>query len=178
MELVILFGGIVVLIMIAKGGMAYLRKVRYETGYNPIGFLNTLLIIGFFVFGICACAWLTNGEELGFLALLGTIACIGLIIFRNRVLRSPGRIILVTFFQLFAPALTLIGIAYKKSGGIMGNSVTQANLGGSGYASASTPTKHVYDIGYSKGQDATARSYGYKDAQDAADHGLDMKKYL
>lgn len=177
MELVILIGILVVLIVVAKGGMAYLRKIKAETGYNPIGFLNTLLIIGFFVFGICACAWLTNGEELGFLALLGTIACIGLIIFRNRVLKSPGRIILVTFFQLFAPALTLLGIVYQKSGGIMGNPVMQSNLNGASYTSSNTSTKKESEPIYSAGQDALAREYGFRDAQDAANQGMDMKKY-
>lgn len=178
MELVILFAIIVALVMVAKGGMTYLRYIRTETGYNPIGFLNSLLIIGFFVCGVVTFGLFENGEELAFLALLGTIACIGLIVYRNRVLGNPMRIILVTFFQIFAPALTLLGIAYKKSGGIMGNAVMQSNLGGSGYVAPRKTAKKTREPQYSTAQDAIAMDYGYKDAEDASRHGLELKKYL
>ena len=127
---------------------------------------------------------LDMGNPLGYgVMALGTIACIVGLVMRNRVLKDTKKIILVTFFQLLAPMLTLLGIIYKKSGGIMGNAATQANLGsanigGAVHNAVAGSRKTVNEGHYSKAQDAIAMDYGYKDAQDAADHGLEMKKYL
>lgn len=129
--IIIVLGILVAAVVIAKVGMAYLRKVKAETGYNPTGFVNSLLIIGVFacpLFGGYMLADLDN--PLGYGVMIGgTLACIVGLVLRNRVLKDTKKIILVTFFQLLAPMLTLLGIIYKRSGGIMGNAATQANLG-------------------------------------------------
>ena len=179
MEIVILLAVLVAAIIIAKIGMAYLRQIKAETGYNPTGFLNSMMIIGVFVFllfGIYLVADMSN--PLGYVCVLGAIACIVGLVMRNRILKDTKKIILVTFFQLLAPALTLIGVIYKKSGGIMGNAVTRANLDGAAPTVASRPAKKVDEGHYSKAQDAAAMDYGYRDAQDAANQGLEMKKYM
>lgn len=183
--IIFVVGILVAAVVIAKVGMTYLRNVKAETGYNPTGFLNSLLIIGVFAFPLLGGYLAMDLENpLGYgVMILGPIACIAGLVMRNRVLGNTKRIILVTFFQLLAPALTLLGIIYKKSGGIMGNAATQANLGGANIGGAvhnavTKPKKTVNEGHYSKAQDALAMDYGYKDAQDAANHGLEMKKYL
>lgn len=182
--LIIVLGILVTAIVIAKVGMAYLRQIRNETGYNPTGFLNSLLIIGIFACLVFGFALMDSGNPLGYVLMIGgTLACVAGLVIRNRVLKDTKRIILVTFFQLLAPALTLLGIIYKKSGGIMGNAAMQANLGNTNVGGAihntvSNSRKKTSEPHYSSAQDATARAYGYRDAQDASDHGLEMKKYL
>lgn len=180
MELILLLAALVALIVIAKVGMAYLRRIAAETGYNPIGFLNCLMIIGLFALPIAGVVMMDSDNSLiGILLFIGAVACLIGLIARNCVLRNPGRIALVTFFQLFAPALTLIGIWYKKSGGIMGNAVTRANLGGTytvNNGSNGTSTASGYD--YTSGQENLAKQYGFSNAEDARMHGVDVKKML
>ena len=183
--IIIVLGILVAVVVIAKVGMAYLRQVKAETGYNPTGFLNSLMIIGVFALPLLGGYLAMDLENpLGYVAMIGgPIACVVGLVMRNRVLGDVKKIILVTFFQLLAPMLTLLGIIFKKSGGIMGNAVTQANLSGANIGGAvhnaiTKPKKNVNEGHYSKAQDALAMDYGYRNAQDAANHGLEMKKYL
>lgn len=180
MELVLLGAGLVALIVIAKVGMAYLRGIKAQTGYNPLGFLNCLMIIGLFVLPITGLAMLESDSKwIGILLLIGAVACLVGLIVRNCVLKNPGKIILVTFFQLFAPALTLLGFLYKTSGGIMGNAVTRANLGDTSYTgstSGSGSKASGYD--YTSGQEDLAKQYGFSSAEEAKKHGVDVKKML
>lgn len=181
MELVILAVVLVALIVIAKVGMAYLRGVKAQTGYNPLGFLNCLMIIGLFVFPITGIVMMDNDALwIGILLLIGAAACLAGLIVRNCVLKNPGKIILVTFFQLFAPALTLLGFLYKTSGGIMGNAATRANLGDTSYTGSSTSSAGSRTSGYdyTSGQEDLARQYGFTDAKEAKAQGVDVKKML
>lgn len=183
--IIIVIGILVAAVVIAKVGMAYLRQVKVETGYNPTGFLNSLLIIGVFALPLLGGYLAMDLENpLGYVAMIGgPIACIVGLVMRNRILKDVKKIILVTFFQLLAPMLTLLGILYKKAGGIMGNAAMQSNLGnvnvgGAVHNAVAKSRKPVNEGHYSKAQDAIAMDYGYRDAQDASDHGLEMKKYL
>ena len=183
--IIIVLGILVAAIVIAKVGMAYLRQVKTETGYNPTGFLNSLMIIGVFVLPLLGGYLAMDLENpLGYGVMIGgPIACIVGLVIRNRVLKDVKKIILVTFFQLLAPMLAFLGIIFKRSGGIMGNAVTQANLsgtnvGGAVHNAVAKSRKSVNEGHYSKAQDALAMDYGYRNAQDAANHGLEMKKYL
>lgn len=181
MELVLLVAGLVALIVIAKVGMAYLRGIKAQTGYNPLGFLNDLMIIGLFVLPITGLAMLESDSAwIGILLLIGAAACLVGLIARNCVLKNPGKIILVTFFQLLAPALTLLGFLYKTSGGIMGNAATRANLGDTSYTGGSTfgtgSGASGYD--YTSGQEDLAKQYGFYSAEEAKMHGVDVKKML
>lgn len=179
MELVILGIILLAVILIAKGGMMYLRKIKAETGYNPLGFLNGLLIIGVFAFSLGAIGVMDSvGNGAGFLVALGAIACVAGLVFRNRILKNPMRIILVTGFQLLAPALTLLGILYKRSGGIMGNAATRANLGGAASVVDNTPSYQPSARDYTSGQDELARNYGFANAEEAKKNGIDMKTMM
>lgn len=179
--LIILVGIAVVGIITAKAGMAYLRQVRVETGYNPTGFLNSLLIIGVFVFIVLTYGLLDSFGTIGYAGILGIIACIVGLVMRNRVLEDTKRIVLVTFFQLLAPTLTLIGIWIKKTGGVVGNSIAQGNhvnVGGAVHNAVKGSKKSTTSSNYSTGQDIVAREFGYYDAKNAADRGVDMNHYL
>ena len=181
MELVLLAAGLVVLIVIAKVGMAYLRGIKAQTGYNPLGFLNCLMIIGLFVLPITGLVMLDSDSTwIGILLLIGAAACLVGLIVRNCVLKNPGKIILVTFFQLFAPALTLLGFLYKTSGGIMGNAATRANLGDTSYTGGSTcgTGSGASGCDYTSGQENLAKQYGFSSAEEAKMHGVDVKKML
>lgn len=186
MELVIL-GGIVIGLgligALAKTGMAYMRSIHAQTGYNPLGFINGVMIGGVFVLPLLGGELVSKDNPLGYPVAALSIACVVGLVMRNRVLGDVKRIILVTFFQLFAPIIVLIGKAFVKAGGFTGNAVMQANLnganlGGAVHNAVTRPKKTINEGHYSKAQDALAMQYGYRDAQDASDHGLEMKKYL
>lgn len=179
MELVILIAVIGGVVFLAKFGMAYLQSIKMQTGYNPTGFVNSLLIIGIFVCPILG-LWLadSSGNEFGMALAFGSLLCLAGLVVRNMVLKNPVQIVLVTLFQVIAPALTLLGIIYKRSGGIMGNAVTQANLGGSGAVVHDSVTRRSSARDYTSGQDDLARKYGFADAEEAARNGMDMKKLM
>ncbi len=40
MELVLLFGGLALFLFLVGYGVVYLRRIKDETGYNPVGFLT------------------------------------------------------------------------------------------------------------------------------------------
>lgn len=179
MELVILVAGLAGVVFLAKFGMMYLRNIKAETGYNPTGILNSLLITGIFAFPVGGMLLMENtGSELGMLVGLGAVGCLLGLIMRNLVLKKPVKIILVTFFQIVAPALTLLGILYKRSGGIMGNAVTRANLGGTSAGVSHAVSKQSSARDYTSGQDQLARSYGFANAEEAAKNGMNMKTML
>ena len=188
MEIVGLIAALVAIVVLVKVGMLYLRNINQTTGYNPLGFLNVLLLIGFFICAIVGVNYLASTETArGVLFCIASAGCIGGLIFRNCVLKSVPKIILVTFFQLFAPLLTLVGILYKRSGGIMGNAAVQANLGGgsttssqdtSGAFSGFATKKKAPAKEYTTAQESLATSEGFLNAEDAKKKGFDPSQYI
>lgn len=177
MELVLLFGGLALFLFLVGYGVVYLRKIKDETGYNPVGFLNCLMIAGFFALPIVGIDMAAKGNTvLGIALLVGAVACLLGLIARNCVLKNPGRIALVTFFQILVALITVIYIIYKmqlrtdKSGADNSSSKTVSSL------LHGTDKPSGYD--YTSGQDELARNYGFSSAEDARMNGVDVKTMM
>ena len=119
--------------------------------------------------------------EIGYAGILGIIACIVGLVFRNRVLGDTKKIVLVTFFQLLAPALTFIGFWIKNIGGIVVNCLARGNgvnIGGAVHNAVKGAKNTTSSSNYTIGQDIVAQEFGFYDANDAKKYGVDMNHYL
>lgn len=126
---IIILIAIVAVIMVFVGvGMGYLRRVKEETGYNPLGFINSALIVGVYAFPLLGIFLVGEIGPIGFIVCLLGILCIVGLVARNRVLGDKKTIALVTFFQIFAAVILWIVAAVKRNGGLSNNAAYRSNM--------------------------------------------------